>query len=72
MTYEPPWVTRLDVAVHAKCRPDMGKLLLDGLEAVRPLNGWRTRGVGMLRSAVYFIARVARKSWRVRIAGTSS
>jgi hypothetical protein len=61
VSYEPPWVTRLDVAVDARCRPDVGKLILDGLEAVRPPNGWRTRGVGTPRSTVYFMARASEK-----------
>ena len=61
MSWEQPWITRVDVAVDAKCRPENGKLLLDGLEAVRPPNGWRTRGVGTPRSTVYFIARGSEK-----------
>jgi hypothetical protein len=61
MTYEPPWVTRIDVAVDARCRPSDGKLLLDALEAVRPPNGWRTRGVGTPRSTIYFMARGSEK-----------
>jgi hypothetical protein len=69
MSWEPPWVTRVDVAVDARCKPEVGKLLLDGLEAVRPPNGWRTRGVGTPRSTVYFIGRgsekvLARAYWR--------
>jgi hypothetical protein len=51
-SYEEPWVTRLDVAVDARCQPEDGKLLLDALEAVRPPNGWRTRAVGTPRSTV--------------------
>lgn len=54
VTQEQPWVTRVDVAVDATCRPEDGKLLLDALEAVRPPNGWRTRGV-------YFLARGSEK-----------
>jgi hypothetical protein len=61
VTYDAPWVTRMDVAVDAKCLPADGKLLLDALEAVRPPNGWRTRGVGTPRSTVYFIARGSEK-----------
>jgi len=61
VAYEDPWVTRIDVAVDARCRPADGKLLLDALEAVRPPNGWRTRGVGTPRSTVYFMARGAEK-----------
>jgi hypothetical protein len=61
VTRDAPWVTRMDVAVDAKCRPEDGKLLLDALEAVRPPNGWRTRGVGTPRSTVYFIARGSEK-----------
>jgi hypothetical protein len=57
-TYEPAWVTRLDVAVDADCSPGDGKLLLDALEACRLPNGWRVRSVGTPRSTVYFIARV--------------
>jgi len=60
-SWEEPWITRVDVAVDARCRPEDGKLLLDGLEAVRPPNGWRTRGVGTPRSTVYFIARGSEK-----------
>jgi hypothetical protein len=57
-TYEPAWVTRIDVAVDATCLPEDGKLLLDALEACRLPNGWRVRSVGTPRSTVYFIARV--------------
>jgi hypothetical protein len=59
VSYEPAWVTRLDVAVDARCRPEDGKLLLDALEACRPPNGWRTRSVGVPRSTVYFSARAS-------------
>jgi hypothetical protein len=61
IAYEDPWVTRVDVAVDGRCRPENGKLLLDALEAVRPPNGWRTRGLGTPRSTVYFMARGAEK-----------
>lgn len=61
MSFEQPWVTRLDVAVDARCKPEAGKLLLDALEAVRPPNGWRTSGVGTPRSTVYFMARGTEK-----------
>jgi hypothetical protein len=57
VSYEPAWVTRLDVAVDGQCHPADGKLLLDALEAVRLPNGWRTRSVGSPRSTVYFSAR---------------
>jgi hypothetical protein len=57
-SFEPAWVTRVDVAVDAVCRPSHGKLLLDALEACRLPNGWRTRSVGVPRSTVYFFARV--------------
>lgn len=57
VSYEQPWITRLDVAVDARCKPEVGKMLLDGLEAVRLPNGWRTRAVGTPRSTVYFMAR---------------
>lgn len=59
VSYEPAWVTRLDVAVDGQCRPADGKLLLDALEAVRLPNGWRTRSVGVPRSTVYFSARAS-------------
>lgn len=59
VSYEPAWVTRLDVAVDGHCRPVDGKLLLDALEAVRLPNGWRTRSVGVPRSTVYFSARAS-------------
>jgi hypothetical protein len=59
VSYEPAWVTRLDVAVDGRCRPADGKLLLDALEAVRMPNGWRTRSVGVPRSTVYFSARAS-------------
>jgi hypothetical protein len=61
IAYDDPWVTRIDVAVDARCPPENGKLLLDALEALRPPNGWRTRGVGTPRSTVYFMARGAEK-----------
>jgi integrase len=54
VSYEPPWVTRLDVAVDGRCSPADGKLLLDALEACRLPNGWRTHSVGVPRSTVYF------------------
>lgn len=59
VSYEPAWVTRIDVAVDGQCRPADGKLLLDALEAVRLPNGWRTRSVGVPRSTVYFSARAS-------------
>lgn len=55
-SYEPPWVTRVDVAVDAACDPADGRLLLDALEAARLPNGWRTTTAGMPRSTVYFRA----------------
>ena len=58
---EEPWVTRIDVALDARCKAVDGKLLLDGLESVRPPNGWRTAGVGVPRSTVYFKARATEK-----------
>jgi hypothetical protein len=61
MSWAEPWITRVDVAVDARCDPVAGKLLLDGLEALRPPNGWRARGVGTPRSTVYFIARGSEK-----------
>jgi hypothetical protein len=57
-SFEPAWVTRLDVAVDPVCRPADGKLLLDALEASRLPNGWRVRSVGSPRSTVYCIGRV--------------
>lgn len=57
-TYEPAWVTRLDVAADAVCRAADGKLLLDALEGCRLPNVWRIRSVGTPRSTVYFVARV--------------
>lgn len=59
VSYHDPWVTRMDVAVDARCRPSDGKLLLDALESVRLPNGWRTRSVGVPRSTVYFSARTS-------------
>jgi hypothetical protein len=59
VSYEPAWITRVDVAVDAHCKPADGKLLLDALEAVRLPNGWRTRSVGVPRSTVYFSARAS-------------
>jgi hypothetical protein len=57
VSYERPWVTRVDVAVDADCESADGKLLLDALEAVRLPNGWRTTSTGNPRSTVYFRAR---------------
>ena len=59
VSYEQPWVTRVDVAVDAECESADGKLLLDALEAVRLPNGWRTTSTGSPRSTVYFRARVS-------------
>jgi len=56
-SYEPAWITRIDVAADGRCLPEDGKLLLDALEACRPPNGWRVRSVGVPRSTVYFSAR---------------
>lgn len=56
-SYEPAWITRVDVAVDGRCLPEDGKLLLDALEGCRPPNGWRVRSVGVPRSTVYFSAR---------------
>jgi hypothetical protein len=61
ISYEPAWVTRLDVAVDAHCEPAAGKLLLDALEAARLPNGWRSSSVGNPRSTVYFKARASEK-----------
>lgn len=55
-SWERPWVTRVDVAVDASCDPSEGKLLLDGLEAARLPNAWRTTSAGTPRSTVYFRA----------------
>ena len=55
-SWEPPWVTRVDVAIDASCAPADGKLLLDALEAARLPNGWRTTSAGTPRSTVYFRA----------------
>lgn len=61
VSYEPVWVTRIDVAVDARCDSPEGKLLLDGLEAARLPNGWRTSSAGEPRSTVYFKARASEK-----------
>jgi hypothetical protein len=61
VSHEDPWVTRMDVAVDARCSAVNGKLLLDGLESVRPPNGWRTSSVGVPRSTVYFKGRATEK-----------
>jgi hypothetical protein len=57
VSYERPWVTRIDVAVDADCESADGKFVLDALEAVRLPNGWRTTSTGNPRSTVYFRAR---------------
>jgi hypothetical protein len=59
VSYESPWVTRLDVAVDATCTSADGKLVLDTLEAVRLPNGWRTTSTGVPRSTVYFRRRAS-------------
>jgi hypothetical protein len=61
VSYEEPWVTRLDVAVDADCHPADGKTLLDALEAARLPNGWRTTSSGTPRSTVYFRGRRTEK-----------
>jgi hypothetical protein len=61
LSHHEPWVTRIDVAVDARCQPSEGKLLLDALESVRLPHGWRTRSVGAPRSTVYFSARASDK-----------
>jgi hypothetical protein len=61
ISYEQPWVTRVDVAVDAECESADGKLLLDALEAVRLPNGWRTTSTGNPRSTVYFRARTTER-----------
>jgi hypothetical protein len=57
VSYERPWVTRVDVAVDAECDSANGKLLLDAPEAVRLPNGLRTTSTGSPRSTVYFRVR---------------
>ena len=57
VSWQPPWVTRLDVAVDGLCRPEDGRMLLDALAACRPPNGWRVSEEGVPRSTVYFRAR---------------
>jgi hypothetical protein len=61
VSYSPRWVTRVDVAIDAKCDPADGKLLLDALEATRLPHGWRTTSSGVPRSTVYFRARRTEK-----------
>ncbi len=61
LTFEPAWVTRIDVAVDARCDSASGKLLLEGLEAARLPNNWRTSSAGEPRSTVYFKARASEK-----------
>lgn len=56
-SWEPPWVTRLDVAVDGRCRPEDGRTLLDALASCRPPHGWRISEEGFPRSTVYFRAR---------------
>jgi hypothetical protein len=56
-SWEPPWATRLDVAVDGMCRPEDGRMLLDALATCRPPNGWRVSEEGVPRSTVYFRAR---------------
>ena len=71
VSVEPAWVTRLDVAVDAECRPEDGKLLLDALEAARLPNGWRTRSVGVPARRSTSRREAARRSRLARTAGTS-
>jgi hypothetical protein len=61
VSFEPVWITRVDVAVDARCESALGRLLLDGLEAARLPNGWRTSSAGEPRSTVYFKARASEK-----------
>ncbi|HVU77353.1 MAG TPA: hypothetical protein VHC67_07210 [Gaiellaceae bacterium] len=58
-TWEPVWVTRLDVSVDLLCDPEDGKALLDGLEAARLPRGQRITVDGQPRSTVYFRPRVS-------------
>jgi hypothetical protein len=70
MSWEPPWVTRVDVAVDARCKPEVGKLLLDGLEAAvhRTVGGRVVLGHRARRSTSSGAA--ARRSWLAPTAGT--
>lgn len=53
-SFEPSWVTRMDVAVDLECEPAAGKLLLDALSSVRLGGGNRVTTDGDPRSTVYF------------------
>jgi hypothetical protein len=58
-SFEPVWVTRLDVSVDLLCAPEDGKALLDGLEAARLPRGQRITVDGQPRSTVYFRPRAS-------------
>src|SRR5581483_9692906 len=58
-SFEPAWVTRLDVAVDLVCAPEDGKALLDGLAAARLPRGLRVTVDGQPLSTVYFRPRAS-------------
>jgi len=51
------WVTRLDVSVDGRCKPEDGRLLLDGLSGSRLPHGWISEVLGEPPSTVNFRTR---------------
>jgi hypothetical protein len=58
--YGEPYVRRVDVTADLGCAPAVGRLLIDGMAAVRLDGGRRVEVMGDPRSTVYFLGRAGR------------
>jgi hypothetical protein len=58
--YGEPYVRRVDVAADLRCAPVVGRMLIDGMAAVRLDGGRRVEVMGDPRSTVYFLGRSGR------------
>lgn len=58
--YAEPYVRRVDVTADLRCAPAVGRMLIDGMAAVRLDGGRRVEVMGDPRSTVYFLGRAGR------------
>ena len=58
--YGEPYVRRVDVTADLECAPAVGRMLIDGMAAVRLAGGRRVEVMGDPRSTVYFLGRAGR------------
>ena len=58
--YGQPCVRRVDLAADLECAPAVGRMLIDGMAAVRLDGGRRVEVMGDPRSTVYFLGRAGR------------